>query len=586
MRNRLLNHIKNVTLIIKFFSTKDLIMSLLLMLLSALVAPLSTWLYKLLIDNLSFIKSAASLNQKFLLIIIGYAALNIILECLEIANGHINIRLKYNINHEFTKKVNKKISKISMEQLDDPSIYDLLDRIQSNVNTGLLSYVNNTLSVVLPVFSIFTYIILLMNLNLFFPLIAILATIPYLLLMIKHGKNSYFQTVQQSKALRKLNYMYEVLTTRGYAKEIRIFNLINYFNDRTEKVRKQLWNEKYSLLLKYTLGGAFVDLFRNIALGICLFITCIGVFKSKMSIGDVMLVISSMQAITSSLTSMVNKIGSMNRYSLYINDLIEFLNIREDPSNQQKKIKGVLTIEYKNVDFKYPNGRNNTLKNINIKISKGEKVALVGENGSGKTTFINILLGLYKPTAGEVYIGKQTLTEVIEDFRNITVCVFQNFIKYQLSVEDNIKAGNFGEAFKESSLRIFDMNTFIKNLPQGKQTQLGQLENNNTELSGGQWQRLAIARALSRERAEVLIMDEPTASLDPKVETQLYEEFSLFCENKTTILISHRLGVTKLCDKIYVFDKGEICEYGSHFELMSLKGKYYSMYTAQCGLYV
>ncbi|MNL55023.1 Lipid A export ATP-binding/permease protein MsbA [compost metagenome] len=129
------------------------------------------------------------------------------------------------------------------------------------------------------------------------------------------------------------------------------------------------------------------------------------------------------------------------------------------------------------------------------------------------------------------------------------------------------------------------MDSFIDNLPQGLDTQLGQLENNDVELSGGQWQRLAIARALSRAGTEILIMDEPTASLDPKVETQIYEEFSALCENKTAIMISHRLGVTRLCDTIYVFDQGEICEFGSHAELMNRRGKYYQMYSAQSYLY-
>ena len=243
------------------------------------------------------------------------------------------------------------------------------------------------------------------------------------------------------------------------------------------------------------------------------------------------------------------------------------------------------TIQFRQVDFKYPGSASLTLKNIELTINKGEKIALVGENGSGKTTFIHVLLGLYKPTTGEVMIGGDPLADVIDSFRRKTVCVFQNFIKYQFSVADNIRAGNFGQEFQKQSLRIFHMEDFIDQLPQGLDTQLGQLENNDTELSGGQWQRLAIARALSRADSEILIMDEPTASLDPKVETQIYEEFSALCENKTTIMISHRLGVTRLCDIIYVFDQGEICEAGSHIELMNRRGKYYQMYTAQSYLY-
>ncbi|KWX75923.1 hypothetical protein AMQ84_16370 [Paenibacillus riograndensis] len=585
MKNKLLIHVRNIMMIVKLFCTKELYVSLALMAFSALLAPLGTWMYKLLIDDLAFVHSASAVTQKLVVIIAGYTVLKVLLEWSEHITAHINNRLKYNINREFIRQVNKKLSVISMEQLENPAVYDLLDRVQSNVNKGILSYINNSLSVVLPVFSIISYILLLININLYFPLIAVLATVPYLLLMNAQGKKSYFQAVEQSKPLRRLNYMYDVLTSRRYAKEIRMFGLIDYFNDRTEEIRKDVWKEKFKLLLHYTLGGAFVDIFRNIALGICLLMTCIGVLENRMSIGDVMLVITSMQAITDGLSGMVNKISSMNNYTLYIEDMMNFLDLPEDTGSGHKKIVESPTIQFKHVDFKYPNSQTRTLKNIDITINKGEKIALVGENGCGKTTFINVLLGLYKPTSGEVLVGGDPLADVIDDFRTMTVCVFQNFIKYQLSVADNIKAGNFGEDFHKQSLQIFSMDSFIDNLPQGLDTQLGQLENNDVELSGGQWQRLAIARALSREGTEILIMDEPTASLDPKVETQIYEEFSALCENKTAIMISHRLGVTRLCDTIYVFDQGEICEFGSHAELMNRRGKYYQMYSAQSYLY-
>lgn len=585
MKNKMLIHIHNLIMIARLFCTRDLILSLVLIASSALLAPLGTWLYKLLIDDLALVESLTAVTQKLLIVVVGYTVLKILLEWLEHITAYINNRLKYDINREFTRQVNRKLSVISMEQLEDPSVYDLLDRVQSNVSKGILSYINNSLSVVLPVFSIISYIMLLLHINLYFPLIAVVASVPYLLLMNSQGQKSYFQTVEQSKPLRRLNYMYDILTNRRYAKEIRMFELIDYFNNRTEAIRRDLWKEKFRLLLSYTLGGAFIDLFRNIAMGICLFITCIGVLDNRMSIGDVMLVITSMQAITDGLSNMVNKISSMNNYTLYMEDLMDFLAIPEESGSGSKKMGDPATIQFKHVDFRYPNSPTSALKNIDITIKKGEKVALVGENGCGKTTFINLLLGLYKPTSGEILVGGDKLEDVIDDFRAMTTCVFQNFIKYQFSVADNIRAGNFGRDFHKQSLRIFNMDSFIDHLPQGLATQLGQLEYNDVELSGGQWQRLAIARALSRPEAEILIMDEPTASLDPKVETQIYEEFSALCEHKTTIMISHRLGVTRLCDTIYVFDQGEICEYGSHTELMNRRGKYYRMYTAQSCLY-
>lgn len=582
---RTLTHVRNIVMIVKLFCTRELYFSLGLMALTALLAPLGTWLFKLLIDGLAIVHSAPAVTHNLLILVAGYAVLKIILDCCEHLTAHVNNCLKYNINREFIRQVNKKLSVITMEQLENPAVYDLLERVQSNVNKGILAYINNALSVALPVFSIVSYIVLLININLYFPLIAVAATVPYLFLMNAQGRRSYFHAVEQSKPLRRLNYMYDVLTSRRYAKEIRLFGLIDYLNDRTETIRHEVWKEKFRLLLHYTLGGALVDLFRNMALGICLLITCIGVLEQRMSIGDVMLVITSMQAVTDGLSSMVNKISSMNNYILYMEDMLNFLDLPEDTGGGHKSMADASAIQFRNVDFRYPGSGNLTLKNINITIHQGEKIALVGENGCGKSTFIHLLLGLYQPASGEVLIGGNALADVLDEFRRKTVCVFQNFLKYQFSVADNIRAGNFGQDFREQSLRSFGMESFLSQLPQGLDTQLGQLEDNDTELSGGQWQRLAIARALSRVEAEILIMDEPTASLDPKVETQIYEEFSRLCGSKTTIMISHRLGVTRLCDKIYVFDQGEICESGSHAQLMNHRGKYYEMYTAQSYLY-
>ncbi|WP_340024233.1 ABC transporter ATP-binding protein [Paenibacillus sp. FSL K6-1096] len=587
MTAKTMTHVRNIIMIVKLFCTRDLTFSLGLMALTALLAPLGAWFYKLLIDGLPALRSVSDVTHKLLILVAGYAVLKIILDCCEHLTAHVNNRLKYNINREFIRQVNKKLSVITMEELENPAVYDLLERVQSNVNKGILAYINNALSVALPVFSIFSYIVLLMRINLYFPLIAVAGTVPYLLLMNEQGRRSYFQAVEQSKPLRRLNYMYEVLTSRKYAKEIRMFGLIDYLNDRTETIRHVVWKEKFRLLLHYTLGGALVDLFRNVALGICLLITVTGVLDHSMSIGDVMLIITSMQAITDGLSSMVNKISSMNSYTLYMEDLLNFLNLPEYAGGGHMTLtdSDASFIRFRNVDFSYPGSANLTLKNIDITIHKGEKIALVGENGCGKSTFIHLLLGLYKPTSGEVLIGEKALGDVLEAFRKKTVCVFQNFLRYQFSVADNIRAGNFGQDFQEQSLRNLGIESFIRQLPQGLDTQLGQLEHNDIELSGGQWQRLAIARALSRPEAEILIMDEPTASLDPKVETQIYEEFSELCQNRTAIMISHRLGVTRLCDMIYVFDQGEICESGSHAELMKHRGKYYEMYTAQSYLY-
>ena len=211
------------------------------------------------------------------------------------------------------------------------------------------------------------------------------------------------------------------------------------------------------------------------------------------------------------------------------------------------------------------------------------KVAIVGENGCGKSTLISLILGLYKPMEGVISVGGIELNDVLDDAREKMVCIFQNYNRYQLSIAENIYAGNFGEIHNEKSKN--GSAEFIEDLPLKEKTVLGQLEEGAHELSGGQWQQLAIMRALYREGSKIIIMDEPTAGIDPKIENEIYENLTEITEGKTLILVSHRLSATSLCDKIIVLSEGEIIEAGNHEELLKKKGKYYQMYSCQKELY-
>lgn len=240
-------------------------------------------------------------------------------------------------------------------------------------------------------------------------------------------------------------------------------------------------------------------------------------------------------------------------------------------------------LQLENVSFVYPGSEKKVLNNINLHIKEGEKVAIVGENGSGKTTLLYLLLGIYEPTTGVVKIGKENLQNVLRDYRKKVSCLFQDYIKYQMSIEDNVFLNR--QISKKYINKFVEKNDFIKNFPEMEKTMLGKINDLGIELSGGQWQKLAISRALVKPETKILIMDEPVASLDPKSENDLYENFDDICQKKSLILISHRLGVTRLCDKIIVMKEGRIIEQGSHNQLMAVKGEYYKMFTAQQQFY-
>ncbi|NLC18886.1 MAG: ABC transporter ATP-binding protein [Clostridiales bacterium] len=246
-------------------------------------------------------------------------------------------------------------------------------------------------------------------------------------------------------------------------------------------------------------------------------------------------------------------------------------------------------IEFENVSFTYPNTDSPALKDINVTIRKGEKIAVVGENGSGKSTFINLLCGMYDPTEGSIRLGGKDVKSNLSAVRNAISVVFQDFARYEASIRDNITVSDTERKASDDEimelLRKIKVDDIVNEQKNGLDELVGSFSEKANNLSGGQWQKISIARAAYRSKARIMILDEPTAALDPMAEAQLYRNFASLTEGKTTILISHRLGIASIVDRILVFADGRIVEDGSHKELMRKNGYYARMYNAQAQWY-
>ncbi|AOY75342.1 ABC transporter ATP-binding protein [Clostridium formicaceticum] len=543
---------------------------------------LSTYYHKTIIDTVSKIPINMDLAFKTLFVL---WILEIFILVFNELSAYIKTIIKYRIDYTISKRITDKMAKIKVEVMENIEIYDLLDRVNSNVPTGIADTILLIIDVFLNIFKIISFSFVLINIKWYFPIVSILTSIPYLFVLSKQGFDTYIMQVAQNKNTRKLNYLFEILTNRVYSKEIRTFNLIDFLVEKIYKIRKTIWDEKIELIYKHSRWTIYINILKNISIGICLFITCIDVIQKRTSLGSVVLVISAIQNMIYSATFIMQYIAKINKQVFYINDFNKFILMPEEEDTLQKSISN-FKIVCENISFSYPNTSYQSLDNINLTINENEIIAIVGENGSGKTTFINLLLGIFKPTSGAIYVGDRELPTIINEFRKKSVCIFQNFIRYQFTVEENINAGNFGQKNRLKSFYAKTFLDFVNKLPFGYNTELGQLENGSIELSGGEWQKIAICRALCREDLKLIILDEPMSALDPKVESDLYHEFRDLCKNKQAIMISHRLGATKVCDRIYVFDKGKIIENGTHEELIKKGGKYYKMYKAQQSLYV
>jgi len=329
---------------------------------------------------------------------------------------------------------------------------------------------------------------------------------------------------------------------------------------------------------------------RSFIYGLILFIVCIDIYKDpSIGIGIIISVYTlalKMQDITAKL---FKGVASLICDVPYMKDFFYLDTIEKDIDNSDTQDLDNGNIEFDNVCFSYPGSDKFALEHINVKINEGEKVAIVGDNGSGKSTFISLLCGMFEPQVGNIKVGHKLMSEHKPQIRESISVVFQDFGHYEDTIRNNIVLSDNKRIINDKKiiemLKKININDIIDKQPNGLDEVIGSFNDMNHNLSGGEWQKIAIARAAYRENAKIMILDEPTSALDPIAEAQLYKNFTKLTMNKTTILISHRLGVTSLVDRILVFKGGKIIEDGSHIELIEKQGYYAKMYNAQAQWY-
>ena len=406
-----------------------------------------------------------------------------------------------------------------------------------------------------------------------------------------------------------------------FAKEIRINDLSSWLNDKMYDLTKNQLKDYLKLVPKYLAASVSSNTLRVLQeTGVYIYIgyKC---FKKAITVGDFTMYVSSIMNLTDTLNSICMNLISINRSGSYLDEYLSFLNIEESSdtnlglcnedseetandvpkenlcqedtactSETYEMPNNNNCIEFRNVWFKYPGQQDYTLRNMSLRINVNEKLAIVGDNGAGKSTMIKLLLGLYKPDKGQILLNSKDINEMdYEEYRKNFCAVFQDFQTLAFSVLDNITYGeNNDHTIDDVNHILEDMNLLdkINSLPQGLDTSLSKLfDSNGLELSGGEQQKIALCNAIYR-KAPIVILDEPTAMLSPAAEYELYEKFDQIVHKKTAVYISHRMSICRFCDHIAVFSNGEVVEYGNHNELMQLKQLYYQMYEAQAQYYV
>lgn len=489
----------------------------------------------------------------------------------------------------------EKAKEIDLASFDQPEFFEKLENANREAGNRPIIILTSTFSVVSTLISLVSYILVLSAELPFATVVIVLLSIPSAVVSFVYRRRNFKYMRFHSRERREMNYYSDIMVNKDLVKEVRMFDLGDFFIEKYRKV----FDKYFKGLCRLILGeGGWSMVFSLVSAVVnCIFyvIIAMAVFEGRYMIGDFSLYTSSLVAIATHVTTLISTSASIYEGTLFIDNLIFFMS-------EERKVKaispvpaevkrGAHTIEFRDVSFSYPGSDRKVLKHVNLTFCPGETVVLVGLNGAGKTTLLKLLTRLYDPTEGQILLDGVDLKEYDPcELYHIFGIIFQDFGKYACTISENIMFGEISEGMNEEKIRqsahSANADDYIERLPEGYETPLMRIfERSGLELSIGQWQKLAIARAFY-SNSDILILDEPTASLDAIAEQEIYDQFDRLRHDKTTIFVSHRLSSATVASKIVVLEYGEVIEEGNHRELMEKKGRYYELFTTQAKHYI
>jgi ATP-binding cassette subfamily B protein len=485
---------------------------------------------------------------------------------------------------------------LELAQFEDSEFYDKLTRARREASSRPLSLVNRTFGLAQNLVSLISYGVLLVNFSPWAVLVLVVAGLPSFIAETRFSGEAFTLFRWRSPDTRMQIYLETVLAREDNVKEVKLFGLGPLLLQRYRDIFERLYSRDRSLAIRRDGWGFLLGLIGTVALyGAYAWIAATAVL-SRITLGQMTMYLMLFRQGQSAVSAILTAIGGMYEDNLYLSTLYEYLETpssRKEPSSDSEVKRGPEPndgVRFEGVSFTYPGASRPALTDINLHIRPGESLALVGENGSGKTTLIKLLTRLYQPNAGRILLDGMDLEDWPEDTLHQRVgVIFQDFARYQLLVGENIGAGDVRffddeEQWQEAAVKGM-ADEFVAELPERYQTQLGKWFKGGQELSGGQWQKIALARAFMRSEADILVLDEPTAAMDAAAEATIFEHFRKLTQNRIAILISHRFSTVRMASQIVVIENGRIIERGSHEKLMELDGHYARLFQLQAAGY-
>jgi len=504
------------------------------------------------------------------------------------ANTVCQAVLRVLLGNKINVMILEKALTLELAHFEDAEYYDKLVRARREASSRPLSLVTKTFDLLRNVISLIAIGVFLFQFSPYAVLLLSIAGVPAFIAEAKFSGEAFRVNKRRSAERRMQIYLEMVLTREDGVKEVKLLQLGKIFLQRYVDIFLAIYKEDRSLVLRRGVWGYGLGIIASGAFYFAYGWVGFAAIAGAITIGQMTMYIAQFRLGQSAVTSSLTSVNGMYEDNLYLSNLTEYLEheVPEQSGNLHAGLRPEDGIRFENVSFFYPGSDVPALDNVSLHITPGESLAIVGENGSGKTTLIKLLTRLYTPTQGQILLEGLLLQEWdIDTLRRKIGVIFQDFARYQLIVGENIGIGNSDNLASESEIEIAAKkgmaDEFVRDLPSGYKTQLGTWFKDGKELSGGQWQKVALSRAFMRSKADILILDEPTAAIDAKAEADIFAHFAELTANRISIIISHRFSTVRRADHIIVLEKSKIMEQGSHEELLELGGQYATLFKLQ-----
>ena len=504
------------------------------------------------------------------------------------ANTVCQAILRVLLGNKINVMILEKSLTLELAHFEDAEYYDKLVRARREASSRPLSLVTKTFNLLRNVISLIAIGAFLFQFSPYAVLLLSIAGVPAFIAEAKFSGEAFRVNKRRSAERRMQIYLEMVLTREDGVKEVKLLQLGKIFLQRYVDIFLAIYKEDRSLVLRRGVWGYGLGIIASGAFYFAYGWVGFAAIAGAITIGQMTMYIAQFRLGQSAVTSSLTSVNGMYEDNLYLSNLTEYLEheVPEQSGNLHAGPRPEDGIRFESVSFFYPGSDVPALDNVSLHITPGESLAIVGENGSGKTTLIKLLTRLYTPTQGQILLEGLPLQEWdIDTLRRKIGVIFQDFARYQLIVGENIGIGDSDNLASESEIEIAAKkgmaDEFVRDLPSGYKTQLGTWFKDGKELSGGQWQKVALSRAFMRSKADILILDEPTAAIDAKAEADIFAHFAELTANRISIIISHRFSTVRRADHIIVLEKSKIMEQGSHEELLELGGQYATLFKLQ-----